>query len=93
MITKEYLTSVIARDTGFSCALVKRILDATTQNIVELVSQGRKVQLSGFGTFVPQKRAHRMGRNPHTNEPVPIPERVLPVFKPSKDFKESLSNL
>lgn len=93
MITKENLISIVSRDTGYSSGMVRNIVESTMRNITNMVSKGHKVQFSGFGTFEPKRRAARTGRNPHTNEPVRIPERVLPVFKPSKDFKESLSGL
>lgn len=93
MITKENLISIVSRDTGYGSSMVRVIVESTVRNITKTVSRGHKVQFSGFGTFEPKRRAARTGRNPHTNEPVHIPERVLPVFKPSKDFKESLSGL
>ena len=44
--------------------------------------------LVGFGTFEPQHRNARVGRNPQTGEPLEIAEATLPKFTPGKSFKE-----
>lgn len=89
-MTKEELISIIAEDTGYRRTEVSAIVNSITQNITWALSQGQKVQLSGFGTFEPTYRAARTGRNPHTKEPVPIPARVMPTFKPGEKLKSAV---
>lgn len=89
-MTKEELISTIAEDTGYRRTEVSAIVNSMTQNITWALSQGQKVQLSGFGIFEPTHRAARMGRNPHTKEPVPIPARVMPTFKPGEKLKNAV---
>ncbi|MCP3978685.1 MAG: HU family DNA-binding protein [bacterium] len=55
----------------------------------ELVS-GRKVAISGFGTFESRPRKARIGRNPHTGEALDIPATRAPTFKAGKPLKETL---
>jgi DNA-binding protein HU-beta len=55
----------------------------------ELVA-GRKVSISGFGTFEARARKARVGRNPHTGEPLEIPASRAPAFKAGKPLKEML---
>ena len=31
-----------------------------------------------------------MGRNPKSGEPVPVPEKLVPHFKPGKQLRESV---
>lgn len=88
---KEDMIVRVARDTGYSRQIVSNILESTLTNITFALSKGDKVQFSGFGTFKPQERAGRTGRNPHTGEPVPIPERIVPVFTPSTKLKKLVS--
>lgn len=77
----------ISNETGYSLKDVKNIIKSTFDNIVFELSQGREVQVTGFGLFELKKRAPRTGRNMHTNEPVPIPARIIPNFKPSEQLK------
>lgn len=87
MITKENLIQLVSNNTGFSNFGVKTIIESMTEIIKSQVSEGEKITISGFGTFESKQRAKRVGRNPHTGEPVPIPARKQPIFKPSKEFK------
>ncbi len=56
--------------------------------ISEEISQGKRVQLTGFGTFERRLKDARKGRNPRTGELLQIAARYYPVFKPGKNLKE-----
>jgi len=64
-------------------ALVDGFLNAIKQAMVE----GENIEIRGFGTFKVRDRRPRLGRNPRTGEPVRVPARSVPVFKPSRLFK------
>jgi DNA-binding protein HU-beta len=65
----------------------KQLIDTFCDTIMSEVKQGNRVQISGFGTFELRNRKAKKGRNPQTGEQIVIPERSVPFFKPSKDFK------
>ena len=46
--------------------------------------------LPGIGTLAVTETAARLGRNPHTGQPVPIPPRKTIKLKVSKDLKEAM---
>lgn len=52
--------------------------------IIESLEQNERVELRGFGTFGVKHRMPKKARNPGTNEPIYLPERYVPTFKPSK---------
>ena len=91
MINKEDIVRIVSKDVGIPSGITREVLDSVINRIIGGVSHGKKVQITGFGTFVAQKRAARVGRNPRTNEQVNIPERTVPVFKPSVAFKTEVS--
>lgn len=68
-------------------AAVTAVIDAITETLVA----GEKVQLVGFGAFEVKSRAERMGRNPQTKEPMPIPASKSPVFKAGKALKDAVA--
>lgn len=70
--------------------IVENVIDSTLNIIIAALSQGKGVQLKGFGTFEPKYRAARTGRNPRTNEPFPIPARVVPSFRAGKKLKDAV---
>ena len=69
----------------------RRGVTATIDVISEALRQGEKVQLVGFGSFEVKVRAERMGRNPQTKEPIPIPASKAPVFKAGKALKDAVA--
>ena len=81
-MTKEEITKAAASDAGCRTSTAEAVLNAFLKHITEELSAGNKVRIVGFGTFEPQRRAARIGRNPKTNEEVTIPERVVPYFRP-----------
>ena len=66
-------------------------VSAAIDVITEALRKGDKVQLVGFGSFEVKSRAERMGRNPQTKEPIPIPASKAPVFKAGKALKDAVA--
>lgn len=89
-LIKDDIIAMVCRDTWVPQATVRLVLNSTLSNIVQALSRGKEVQFAGFGSFEPKQRAARVGRNPHKNTPVPIPARVVPVFKAGKTFKDAV---
>lgn len=90
-MNKTELIAAVAEKTGLSKkdsdAAIAAVVDAITESLV----QGEKVQLVGFGSFEVKARSARMGRNPHTKEPIEIPASRIPVFKAGKALKDTVA--
>ena len=62
-------------------------------NAVKLaLVHGDSIELRGFGTFKVRAQKARMARNPRTGEPVQVPARSVPAFKPSKLLRDRVGN-
>jgi len=72
------------------CALV---VDGFLNALKNTMASGKHAELRGFGTFKVKKRKSRMARNPRTGEPVEVPARTVPYFKPSKHLKTRVRKL
>lgn len=83
-IGKTELVRMIAEASGEPAGVVQKVLETGLKAISAQVNDGTAVQLKGFGTFKPQHRAARTGRNPRTGEPVDIPESFRIGFTASK---------
>lgn len=66
---------------------VKLILD----RISAALSRQDRVEIRGFGSFALHGRPARIGRNPKTGEPVKIPAKHVPHFKPGKEMRERVN--
>ncbi len=86
-MTKADLVERVSRETGLTRKdtgiIVKNFLTA----LADALARGQNVELRRFGTFKVRRRKARMARNPRTGDPVQVPERFVPVFRPSKELK------
>lgn len=67
---------------------VKTIVDS----MAEALASGGRIEIRGFGSFMLNYRAPRLGRNPRTGESVELTGRYVPHFKPGKQMRESVNN-
>lgn len=70
---------------------VEIILDTIFDKMIEALSQGKRIEIRGFGTFEMRKRPSREGRNPKTGQKVSVSTRVVPFFKVGKELKERIN--
>jgi integration host factor subunit beta len=59
--------------------------------IIHAVDSGQRVELRGFGSFVPRERKARMGRNPKTGEIVSVSEKRVMRFTAGRDLLRRLN--
>ena len=86
-MTKADLVGRVAEKTGLTKTDVAVVMDSIIENIKLSMEKGHNIEFRDFGTFKVQLRKARLARNPKTGESIPIPERKVPVFKPSPAFK------
>jgi len=84
------IVELIKEKTGIEKETVASVIAEMHQTIIETLKTGEPVKISGFGTFFSKKRKSKKGRNPKTGVIVDIPEREVPKFRASKEFKDSL---
>lgn len=87
-MTKAQIVEEIVQKTGLTKKDVADAVDQFLRAISGALADGKHLEIRGFGTFKVKRRKSRMARNPRTGEPVPVPERNVPVFKVSKELKD-----
>ena len=87
-MNKSELINAVAEKAALSKKDSEAAVSAVLDVIAEALAQGDEVRLVGYGTFEVKKREARMGLNPKTKEPVPIPATKVPAFKPGKALKD-----
>ena len=90
-MNKTELIATAAERCGATKKDAELLINAALDAITAALSNGDKVQLSGFGIFEVKNREARVGRNPHTKEAIEIPATKVPAFKPSKALKDTVA--
>ncbi|HLT18712.1 MAG TPA: HU family DNA-binding protein [Thermomicrobiales bacterium] len=88
---KQDLIKEVARRTKQPESLSNEFVNATFDAIVDSLSAGEDVTITGFGTFGVTERAAREGRNPQTGEPMQIPAGKTPRFRPGTQLKRAVA--
>jgi integration host factor beta subunit len=91
-MTKADIVEQIAAGTGLTKTDTGMVVEGVLEALKEALITGETVEIRGFGTFKIKKRAARRARNPRTGEPVDIPEKYVPTFKPSRELKDAVAN-
>ncbi len=86
-MTKADLVEMVASKTGLTRSDVAAVVDEFLESVKKTLENGNNIEIRGFGTFKIKARKARKARNPRTGEEVPVPDRKVPVFKPSNEFK------
>ena len=87
-MTKAELVEEVARAAELNKRDAEVIVETVFDSIIGALHNGQKVELRGFGSFRTRERGPRRGRNPKTGEPVDVPAKRVPYFKPGKELKE-----
>ena len=56
--------------------------------VKEMLAQGERIEIRGFGSFSLHYRAPRTGRNPKTGDKVELEGKYVPHFKPGKELRD-----
>jgi len=91
-MNKKELIDALANKVGCSKVDADRNVAALIEVISSTLKNGKKITLSGFGTFEVRERAARIGRNPRNGESLQISAATVPVFRAGGTLKASLNS-
>jgi len=88
-MNKQELVTAIAAKTGLSFRAAGEVVDAVFETIMDMVRDGDRVTISGFGSFDYIEQSARRARNPRTGEEIQLPASKRPRFVPGSKFREA----
>ena len=88
-MTKSELIEVLAkRQAQLAYKDVELAVKTILEHMAQTLSSGERIEIRGFGSFSLHYRPPRVGRNPKSGEPVSLPAKYVPHFKPGKQLRE-----
>lgn len=88
---KNDIIEAIYSETGMKKEESIRIVETIFEIIREELARGNDVMISGFGKWTVRNKKARIGRNPHTGEPMLITGRKSVTFRNSLKLKNELN--
>ena len=92
MTKAEIIDAVYEKVGGFSKKEAAEIVEAVFDTMKEVLANGEKIKISGFGNFQVQEKRSRPGRDPQTGRSIEISARRVLKFRPSQVLKNALND-
>jgi DNA-binding protein HU-beta len=89
-VNKSHLVAHVASELRTSRLGAARLVDTVLDGIRKGLREDESVTIAGFGTFEVKSRKARVGRNPHTGEPIQIEAGKRVGFRMGKALRESV---
>ncbi|MBR9977639.1 MAG: integration host factor subunit beta [Bacteroidetes bacterium] len=89
-MTKADIVDNIAAATGLTKVETEAVVDGFLATVSGALKNGESIEIRGFGSFKVKMRKARMARNPRTGEEVFVHEHYVPVFKVSKELRNTV---
>tara|TARA_B100001142_G_C14169233_1_gene591537 strand:+ start:61 stop:342 length:282 start_codon:yes stop_codon:yes gene_type:complete len=91
MMLKSQLEDKLTTIFKIEQELSQKIVFSIVESISTAINENDRVEIRGFGSFFKKNYSSYKGRNPKTGESVMVPEKSLPLFRPSKDLISKLN--
>ena len=92
-MTKAEIIEAVYEKIGLSKKDAADFVELAFDTIKEVLEQGEKIKVSGFGNFVVRKKRSRVGRNPQTGQEMEITARRVLTFRPSQILKAAVNGV
>jgi integration host factor subunit beta len=93
-LTKADIIDSIYEKTGMNRKEIHAVIDFLIDDIKSALTDGRVVELRGFGTFeIRVRKGRKKARNPKTGETVSVSAHGVAAFRPGKELKQDVWNI
>jgi integration host factor subunit alpha len=91
-MTKADLVEIVYEKVGgLSKKESQDIVETIFDTMKEILKNGEKIKISGFGNFILRDKRPRKGRNPQTGDDIQITARRVLTFRPSQILKAHIN--
>ena len=92
MTKSELIDRIAGKQSQLSSKDVELAVKAILECMSQVLSEGDRIEIRGFGSFSLHYRVPRIGRNPKTGTPVALSGKYVPHFKPGKELRDRVNN-
>lgn len=91
MTKSELIDRIAGKQSQLSSKDVELSVKAVIEYMSQVLSEGGRIEIRGFGSFSLHYRIPRVGRNPKTGTPVSLTGKYVPHFKPGKELRDRVN--
>ncbi len=90
-MTRSQLITKVSNETGLTAGQVEKVMDGIFGTIGDVLRDGEKVTIAGFGRFEMRERQTKNFTNPKTKVTSQLKPTAIPGFKASGRLKEKVA--
>ena len=91
MNKSDLVKSILKKNNKYKISEIETIVDIFFREIATALSQKKRIEIRGFGSFYTKKREKRIGINPQNGKNIEIEKKVHPKFKMGKILFKKLN--
>ncbi len=91
MTRSELIDQIAESYPDLNRTVIQAAVETVFAEISASLSNGRRVELRGFGAFAVKTRRSRKARNPRTGAAVDVPSKYALTFKPGKAMRDQMN--
>jgi integration host factor subunit beta len=92
MTKSELIEALVRQQTQLGYRDVELAVKTMLEHMAQTLASGERIEIRGFGSFSLHYRPPRVGRNPKSGDPVSLPAKYVPHFKPGKELRERVNS-
>jgi integration host factor subunit beta len=86
-MTKSELIDALATRRKIARVTAEEVVNLVFDRMREALADDERIEIRGFGSFKVRRYPGYVGRNPKTQEAMPVAPKALPKFKVSKQLR------
>ncbi|MCL4130800.1 UNVERIFIED_CONTAM: hypothetical protein GTU68_021372 [Idotea baltica] len=90
-MNKSELIERLAERSQLGHLQAEEVVNLMFDHMRSALTNGRRIEIRGFGSFTVKDYASYWGRNPKTGEKIWVAPKRLPAFKVGKELRERLN--
>lgn len=91
MTKSELIEALVRNQAQLGYKDVELAVKTMLEHMADTLAAGDRIEIRGFGSFSLHYRPPRVGRNPKSGEPVSLPAKHVPHFKPGKELRDRVN--
>ena len=88
MKKSDLILTLMGKHNYLSFSEAELVVNKVFDELGTALTEERRIEIRGFGSFSIRSRASRIARNPRTGEKVNVAEKYVPHFKAGKEMRE-----
>ena len=91
MTKSDLIEFLVKKQSQLGYRDVELAVKTMLEHMAFTLASGERIEIRGFGSFSLHYRPPRVGRNPKSGDPVSLPAKYVPHFKPGKELRERVN--